>query len=56
MKSCSLTGAQESEGESFLEVPESAVPNIIAAGDPTSGSGILLPTLNGCVFLSENLF
>lgn len=47
----SLTGTQESKETSLLEVREGAVPNVIAVGDPTSGSGILLPTLNGCVHL-----
>jgi hypothetical protein len=56
VQSCSLADTQESKGESLLEVPEGAVPSVIAAGDPTSGSGVLLPTLNGCVLVSENLF
>lgn len=34
--------SQESNGEN-------ATTNIIAAGNPTSGSGVLLPTLNGYV-------
>ncbi|KAG0560163.1 hypothetical protein KC19_10G158600 [Ceratodon purpureus] len=60
MKSCS--GSQASNGESLSEVTEGAVPNVLAAGDPTNGSGILLPTLNGWLlgypvvyfFLEEN--
>lgn len=40
VKSCSLTGTQESNGEN-------ATTNVIEAGNSTSGSGILLPTLNG---------
>lgn len=62
VQSCSLADTQESKGESLLEVPEGAVPSVIAAGDPTSGSGVLLPTLNGWLlgypvvyfFLEEN--
>lgn len=62
VNTCSLTGTQESKETSLLEVREGAVPNVIAVGDPTSGSGILLPTLNGWLlgypvvyfFLEEN--
>lgn len=48
VKSCSLTGAEQSNGEN-------ATTDVLAAGNPTSGSGILLPTLNGYVIPIENL-